>query len=108
MHDPLSVVSMLGARLRRERTGWRDAKALLLVVATAEHPVADLAAALGVVNDDMLQAVYEEARQRIIARHTETGGYTGDAAGCGPCAERRPHKVAVDLGVAMAASSPPP
>lgn len=57
-----AIVAMLGQRLQRERTGWRDAKALVLCVARNGpwEPAASLADALG-VGPDAQEAIYHEA-----------------------------------------------
>lgn len=64
MRDPLAIVGMLGSRLEKEKTGWRDMKALVLTVAIASdewEPAADLADALGIA-PDLQEAIYEEAQ----------------------------------------------
>lgn len=61
---PLAIVGMLGSRLEKERTGWRDLKALVLFVAISSDdwaPAADLADALGIA-PDLQEAIYEEAQ----------------------------------------------
>lgn len=57
-----AVVAMLGQRLQRERTGWRDAKALVLCVARNGpwNGAAALADALG-IGPDAQEAIYREA-----------------------------------------------
>ncbi|HEY1178475.1 MAG TPA: hypothetical protein VGF17_20150 [Phytomonospora sp.] len=61
MRDAFPVVCALGDRFRRERTGWRDTKALIVLV--AEHGdwngAAALADALG-VGPDAQEAIYQE------------------------------------------------
>lgn len=62
MRDAFAVVAQLGQRLEKERTGWRDVKALILLVAQAGEwtSAAQLADALGVSPDEQ-EAIYQEA-----------------------------------------------
>lgn len=66
MRDPFPIVCALGDRFRREPTGLRDAKALVLLVAQAGSPEAvwpaaqDLAAALGFA-EDYIERMFREA-----------------------------------------------
>ena len=54
------IVAMLGDRLQRERTGWRDAKALIKLVAANDwNAAANLADALGVAPDAQ-EAIFHE------------------------------------------------
>lgn len=66
MRDEFAVVATLGVRLDKERTGWRDTKALVLLVAQQgqEHwsAAASLADALG-VGPDTQEAIYREVYQ---------------------------------------------
>ena len=90
MRSPFAIVAMLGDRLRREATGWRDAKALILLVAQAGPPeeawpcAADLADALG-INDDFQERLYREA-YGPHAPGERPGTCTPDT----PCLRRRP------------------
>lgn len=65
MRDPFPVVCKLGDRLQRERTGWRDAKALVLLVARAGdwNGASCLADALGIPPAEQ-EAIYREAYHR--------------------------------------------
>ena len=71
MRDPFPVVAMLGDRLLRERTGQRDVKGLVLLVARAGdwNGASCLADALG-VPPDVQEKWYVEAYQ------DPTGGAT--------------------------------
>lgn len=62
MRDPFPVVCNLGDRLQRERTGWRDAKALVLLVARAGdwNGASCLADALGIPPPEQ-ERLYREA-----------------------------------------------
>lgn len=66
MRDPFPIVAMLGRRLEGERTGWRDMKGLVLMVAQAGPPeeawpiAADLAAALG-LDEQQQENIYANA-----------------------------------------------
>lgn len=68
MREPFPVVCLLGDRLRKERTGWRDMKALVLLVAQEGDwtGAAALAEALG-LSPDQTESIY---------RDIETGGAT--------------------------------
>ena len=60
------IVAMLGDRLQRERTGWRDAKALVKLVAANDwNAAANLADALGIPasasgSNRTQEAIYQE------------------------------------------------
>ena len=66
MRDAFPIVCALGDRFRKESTGLRDAKALVLLVAQAGPPeqvwpaAQELAEALG-FNDDYIERMYREA-----------------------------------------------
>lgn len=61
MRDAFPIVANLGQRLEQEPTGWRDAKALIVLVAQAGpwDAAAALADALG-INPAAQEAVYRE------------------------------------------------
>lgn len=65
MRDPFPIVCALGERFKREATGLRDAKALVLLVARAGDPETawpcahDLAVALGFSEDYIERMLYE-------------------------------------------------
>ncbi len=69
MRDAFPIVCMLGDRLARERTGWRDTKALIVLVAQAGdwNGASCLADALGVSPD---------AQEQIYLEVTTGGGAT--------------------------------
>jgi len=64
VRDPFPIVCKLGDRLQGERTGWRDVKALVLLVARAGdwNGASALAEALG-VSPDAQEQIYREAQQ---------------------------------------------
>lgn len=60
MRDAFPIVCALGDRLAKERTGWRDTKALIVLVAQHDWNAAScLADALG-VHPDQQEAIYTE------------------------------------------------
>lgn len=61
MRDAFPIVALLGDRLARQRHGWRDIKALIVLVAEAGdwNGAAALADALG-VHPDQQEAIYHE------------------------------------------------
>lgn len=65
MRDAFPIVCALGDRLRRERTGWRDVKALIVLVAQEGdwNGAAALADALG-VGIDAQEVIYQEVRTK--------------------------------------------
>lgn len=71
MRDAFPVVCQLGDRLGKERTGWRDIKALILLVAQEGdwNGASALAEALGVAPPEQ-EAIWNEAQQ------PPTGGAT--------------------------------
>lgn len=61
--NAVDIVGMLGARLAKEPTGWRDMKALVVVAATESWPVAaQLADALGIHPDDQ-ELIFHQTRR---------------------------------------------
>lgn len=63
--DAVEIVGMLGARMAKERTGWRDVKALVVLVAASGpwQAAADLADALGVHPSDQEQIFHATQRE---------------------------------------------
>lgn len=61
MRDPFAVVCMIGNRLQQAQHGWRDAKALVMVVALEGdwNGAAALASALG-IGEERQEAIYRE------------------------------------------------
>lgn len=65
MRDAFPIVARLGDRLQGEKHGWRDAKALIILVARSGPPglawpgAQDLCDALG-VSDDFQERIYRE------------------------------------------------
>lgn len=61
MREAFPIVASLGRRLQRERTGWRDTKALIVLVAQSGSwaAAADLADALG-VDASSQEAIFRE------------------------------------------------
>lgn len=61
VRDAFAVVAQLGERLAQEKNGWRDTKALIVLVAQAGEwgAAAQLADALG-VGPDVQEAIYRE------------------------------------------------
>lgn len=61
MRDAFPIVCAIGDRLARERTGWRDTKALIVLVAQQGdwNGASALAEALG-VSPDAQEAIYRE------------------------------------------------
>lgn len=71
MRDAFPIVCAIGDRLGRERTGWRDVKALVYLVAYEGdwRGAAALAEALG-VSPDAQEAIYREVTERHLQEAT--------------------------------------
>lgn len=60
MNDPLPLVCRLEHKL-----SWAETKALVMLVGMSSSPASDLAAALG-VGDEQLEAIYRETRKKRL------------------------------------------